>query len=175
MQAGKFFEKNIDNRGRPILLNVASVKKVHPSAVMPVERGVGFDVTLIGRSENRTEDRYQEINEFETGLVLTPPQGYHFKLQLPSGLSDAGYHLVPGEEELLELDDSPLVVKLIKFKNTQDLDLPLEGVRLMIVESNHFPLAQIGTPVSKNRDNEKPRPSYRGASAASSTLNNAFF
>jgi hypothetical protein len=66
--------------------------------------GVGWEIDLIARTDARSDDYVNDVNEFHTGIALNPPPGFHFELYGTSELWKSGYTLVgpvvvtPGEE-----------------------------------------------------------------------------
>lgn len=105
--------------------------KVHPDAqnIETSETDYSFSVTLIDRTEMRTDDITHDINEFSTGLLCLPPPGFYFEVTAERDLYKSGYMLPnsfqvdPGQE---------LVVPLFKFKDVPDIELPFTGISLTL-------------------------------------------
>ena len=58
------------------------VHKMNPKAQYPYKErtsDIGFDITLIGRVDNRAEDDSGAVNMFNTGIQVQPPNGYYFE------------------------------------------------------------------------------------------------
>lgn len=74
------------------------VKKTHPDAVIPkqaYDTDVGYDVYAIddgkvvkAKSSELFNAEYLSYIEYDTGLVVEPPKGYHIELFPRSSLSD---------------------------------------------------------------------------------------
>jgi dUTP pyrophosphatase len=120
----------------PTLVANARVKKLNPSAEVPYKErpsDIGFDVTLIGRTDNRTEDTTHEVGMFSTGLQIQPPAGYYFQVVARSSLHKAGYVLATGVSIIDPEYTGELLVPLIKFSdNAEDLELPFRAVQLVL-------------------------------------------
>ena len=109
------------------------VQKTHPQAEFPTkERSchVGWEVTLISRTENRAEDETNEINDFGTGIHISPPKGYFLELVACRSLHRHGY-MLPGPLIIEPGNRGELIVPLFKFRETDDLSLPFGAVRLL--------------------------------------------
>ncbi len=110
------------------------VSQTHPSAVFPKkERGtnVCFEITLIGRTENRAEDIFGDVNLFTTGIQISPPEDYYIEITADKLLYRSGYMLAspiiinPGEK-------GELIIPLYKFKENDDIELPFVAVQLVV-------------------------------------------
>ena len=58
--------------GKPVAAGIFNVRKVNPTAERPLhtQDRVGWEITLITRTNNRVEDEANEIHEFDTGLNI---------------------------------------------------------------------------------------------------------
>lgn len=120
--------------------NPIHLVKTFPQAQEPTKErlsDVSWDLTLIGRSDNRTEDTVNDINLFSTGIKLSPPKGYHFELIANQNLFKSGYMLATGLTVLQPESCDEVVVPLFKFKEVADLDLPFNGVQIILRESQY--------------------------------------
>lgn len=111
------------------------VQKLSPDAVIPQKKDpcdFGYQITLIGRTDGRSEDDVGEVNQFTTGLKMVPPKGYHLVLYPSPELFRHGYMLA---DNIIYSGSQELIVKLYKFKETSDLDLPIVGVVLFVHET----------------------------------------
>ena len=75
------------------------VQKLHPKAEYPYKENqsnAGYDITLVSRTENRAEDETGEVNNFNTGIAIRPPQGHYFEMMARSSLHKHGYMLATG-------------------------------------------------------------------------------
>ncbi|MDB4769350.1 hypothetical protein OAG24_00145 [bacterium] len=111
--------------------------KISGDAVIPRkaeghENDVGFDITLIGRTENRAEDELGKVNKFHTGLELKPPKGFYLELIAKSSLHDQGYMLATGTTIIEPSNTGEIIVPLYKYSDESDLDLPFDAVQLIL-------------------------------------------
>ncbi len=109
------------------------VQKVHPQAEFPTKERpchVGWEVTLISRTENRAEDETGEINDFGTGIHVTPPEGYFLEMIASRSLHRHGY-MLPGPVIIEPGARGELMVPLFKFRESDDISLPFGAVRLL--------------------------------------------
>ena len=115
-----------------VLDETMKVTKIHAEAQDLSKENptdVGYPLTLIGRSENRIEDIVGEIGYFNTGLRITPPAGYHIEIVARNGLHKTGYEIPSGLLVFNPSFNSEIIVPLRKFKEAEDLELPLPGSR----------------------------------------------
>ena len=118
------------------------IQKLRPDAEIPYkeegnESSATYNITLISRSDGRTEDEINDVNEFETGIVLVPPPGYHIEIVGKNNLYKTGYELVGGTMIIDPETRNALVVPLKKFKEGQDLEMPYQAVQMVIRKTEH--------------------------------------
>jgi|GEM_PF-5334110 len=139
---------------------VVNVKKVNPSAEYPTKRfemDPAFDVTLIARKDNRSEDNTHEVNYFHTGLMIVPPHGYHVEFIADEKLHFSGYTLATGLS-VHSMTNQEVMIPLIKFKEVEDIQLPFRGVKMIIRQTifSHLSSVENTRAVIKNRDYDHP-------------------
>lgn len=138
------------------------VQKISPQAELPYkerENDVGFDLTLISRTENRAEDEVNEVNYFNTGIVVTPPEGYYFEMMARSSLHKHGYFLATGTSIIDPEYIGEIIVPLYKFKECNDIELPFRAVQLVLKQQNF----------ARIRTTETIQPTSRGSGGFGST------
>ena len=112
------------------------IQKLRPEAILPYKErdsDIGYDITLIGRTENRAEDDMGAVGNFRTGLALTPPKGYFIEMVARSSLHKHGYMLATGVSIIDPEYTGELIVPLYKFKeNAEDLEMPFRAVQLIV-------------------------------------------
>lgn len=111
------------------------VKKILPNAEFPQKertQQVGYDITLVSRTENRAEDDIGEVNSFATGIILSPPEGYYLEIIAKNTLHKHGYSLANGVEIVSPGNKSELIIPLFKFKDTEDINLPFQAVQMIL-------------------------------------------
>lgn len=113
-----------------------TVQTIVPNASLPLKRegydaDVTFSVTLIERKEGRAEDYNNEINSFNTGLIITPPHNYYIEVVGNPLLHKHGYFM-PSTQIINPQNDKELIVDLFKFKDTDDLPIPFEAVFMIL-------------------------------------------
>jgi len=111
------------------------VVKIHPAADEPMKErpsNVAWDVTLIGRYENRVEDNVGDVNYFNTGLQLAAPDGFYFEMSASESLHKAGYMLATGMTIINPDNHGEVLVPLYKFKAGDDIELPFRGVQIVL-------------------------------------------
>lgn len=115
--------------------NPVYVKKINPNAELPYkdEGEVAWNIDLIGRTDNRIDDVSHDINEFNTGLVITPPSGFYVEVVADKNLYSSGYTL-PYNLIINPNNTEELIVPLYKFRDTSELDFPFQGVKFVLRE-----------------------------------------
>lgn len=116
---------------------VVSVKLLLPEASFPSkeegrESNIGYDVTLVQRCDNRSEDSTHEVNKFRTGLSLTPPPGYYVEMIARESLHKHGYFLATGTSIIDPGFTGEIIVPLYKYKEVDDLELPFQAVQFVV-------------------------------------------
>lgn len=108
--------------------------KNHPNAEEPFKEKqseVSLSLTVIGRTENRTEDVVGEVSLFETGLQCIVPAGTYLEILAAPNLYKAGYMLAHGTHIIQPEDRGNILVPLYKYKDGPDLDLPFRAAVLL--------------------------------------------
>ena len=110
------------------------VVQLHPQAEVPVkdEGDVGWAITLVGRTENRAEDDFGEMNGFGTGLQLCPPDGHYLEVMALPSLYKQGYNLASGPIIIGPNNKDELVIPLMKFRESNDLELPIHTAQVVV-------------------------------------------
>jgi len=145
-------KKNISADGYAILNNTLNVVKLHPDAEEPFKenpRDVGWELTIIGREENRVEDVFTDVNVFTTGVQVTAPKNYHLEIVEHPQLFKAGYALAGGPRIINPSDTSEILVPLYKFKEVEDLELPFRAAVLVLRQTEYIPTAVVAKSSSR--------------------------
>lgn len=145
-------KKNIAADGYAILNNTLNVVKLHPDAEEPFKenpRDVAWELTIIGREENRVEDVFTDVNVFTTGVQVTPPKNYHLEIVEHPQLYKAGYALAGGPRIINPSDTSEILVPLYKFKEVEDLELPFRAALLVLRQTEYIPTAIVAKSSSR--------------------------
>ena len=113
------------------------IKKIIPDANFPRrdegrDSDVGMNIELIGRTKNRSDDVFGDINEFRTGLGITPPDGHYIEIHAADDLHLNGYMLASGVKIINPGSTEEVIVPLYKFKDVEDLELPFIGVKIIV-------------------------------------------
>jgi len=119
------------------------ITKLVQDVDIPVQLSVddpALRITLIQRSDNRPDDTVNVISTFHTGLILTPPPHYHLELYSSKELLDCGYMVAGGVQYVPTSDMGELMVHLIKFRDTEDLELGCRSVLALVKPSVFAPL-----------------------------------
>lgn len=124
-----------------------NVKKLNPIAELPIKdrpSDIGYDITLIARTDNRAEDNIHDVNMFSTGLMISPPPGYYIEVVAKNSLQRSGYMLATGITIVdPETADDELIVPLYKFKESQDIDLPFRAVQIVLRKAEYAHIAAV--------------------------------
>jgi dUTP pyrophosphatase len=140
MQHNNVTPHKILTAGLMFVVHPIRVIKINPSAEMPFKDhpdDVGFDLTLISRTEGRVEDEIGAVGMFNTGLQIAPPPGYHLEIVARSSLHKSGYELATGTSIIDPSYRGEIYVPLKKFKEGEDLELPARAVQLILRETNY--------------------------------------
>lgn len=144
-------QKKTNCQGYSFLAESFQCFVLRPEASVPSQNSdfdAAWDMTLIARDENRDEDVMNSVNKFRTGISVKPPQGYHFEIIAKPVLSSLGYMLANGTVLLERDDESEIIVPLIKFANTEDIELPCSFLQLVLRKTvhAHIVVKNIGSP-----------------------------
>lgn len=150
----------------PALFMKTSASADIPTRERPLD--ATFRLTLISRSKERDEDYTGDINEFDTGLCCQPPHGYHFEVVAEPSLYSSGYMTMT--KVLDPQDQSPLTIQLYKFRDGEDLDLPIHGARLVLRKTEYPHLASATVTAVENPEMGYLPPPKRGQHSAYSSM-----
>jgi hypothetical protein len=117
---------------------------LRPEASVPIKNNpssVCWDLSIVARDENREEDSTNKVNVFRTGIGLVPPKGYHFEIVSKPILAEQGY-MLPGTVVIDPDDNDEITVPLVKFSNSEDLELPCSFLQLVLRETNYCTFVQ---------------------------------
>lgn len=147
-------KKIVNNDGLYTYLEGLHVKKIHPTAeeLTKSSQDIAYEITIVGRDENRVEDIQGEVNVFTTGLVITAPKNSHIEILEHPQLYKAGYTLQGGVRLYNQASDGELLIPLFKFKDTEDIELPFRAALLVLRQSELTHVNYTGS--SKNADDE---------------------
>lgn len=127
-------------QGRWYIPGGLKIQKTIPMAEDPYrarESDIGWELTLISRTDGKIEDDMGEINYFDTGLRMRPPSGYYVKIIPLEELHKAGYMMMQSVSVINPEDDSNIVIPLYKFKETDDIVLPFRAVRAVLCKTEY--------------------------------------
>lgn len=140
-------QKYLSAEGYLFLNGLAHVTKLHPNAEIPFKEhqfDATWELTVIGRDENRVEDVFQDVNVFTTGISLKCPKGYHFEIIEHPQLYKAGYSMVGGPRIINPEDESEIKLPLMKFKETDDIELPFRAAVIILRQTEYMPIDSKG-------------------------------
>ena len=130
------------------------VQKLHPGAEFPYRENptdVGYDMTLVARTDNRAEDDTGDVNNFNTGIALTPPDGYYLEMVAMPALHKHGYMLATGTHIINPGFVGEIIVPLYKYKEAEDLELPFRAVQLVVKPALYAHLKSVSSLGSVDR------------------------
>lgn len=151
-------------RGAPDIVYVKDpvrLQKLRPEAELPFKESdsdIGWDVTLIGRTDNRQEDEVNKINFFTTGIAVMPPKGYFIELIPKRDLQKHGYIMGNGTTIIDPSMGGELKIGLYKFEEGKDLDLPFRAVLMVLRKAEYGRISQVR---DLDKDAEREQQSYR--------------
>lgn len=119
--------------------------KTNKNAVIPTKGNpfsVGYDLTAISV--------YKKISEktslYDTGLKVSPPEGYYLEILPRSSLSNTGY-VLSNSVGVIDPDyRGNLLIALTKVDDTlPDLQVPFVKCQLVLRKLNYFNMIQVET------------------------------
>jgi hypothetical protein len=151
--------------GRYIDEKVA-VQKLVPDAVFPHKEhdstDVTYEINVSGRTDNRAEDDLQEVNNFSTGLVITPPVGLYVQIIPHPDLHKHGYSLIRNPMLIQPGNTAELIIPLYKFKETEDLELPFPAVQMVVHRAVYAHIYDIGVSIKRQERLDSYNGGYGG-------------
>lgn len=154
-----------------IVPGVISYAKLKPTAEDPKKdftKNVTYDVAIIERSENRTEDVINGVNVFGTGLVLNAPKHYHLEVIAHPSLYKTGYMFASTPIVIDPDNTEELVLPLFKFAETEDIELPFIAASLILRETEYCTLSCVSNKKEREYVEEYPVPRRGAANTANS-------
>jgi|688.fasta_scaffold86794_3 dUTPase len=119
---------------KPITKKVV-IKRLQSTAEYPyidIDGSAAFNVTLIARTESRSEDNQFDVGTFHTGLsIFSLPENTYLEIIPHPALYKNGYTLVGP----LVFDKSyvgEIIIPLYKFKDVDCLELPFPAVQMLV-------------------------------------------
>lgn len=136
------------------------VHKKHPDAsdlMKQNETDVGYNLTIIGRENNRVDDTVGEVNTFTTGLYIKPPKGFHIEIIATDTLNSTGYLLSPSPYIINPSNEDDIIIPLYKYSDKPDLELPLSGcLQVVLRETQYVHIMDVKSEKhNKNKSEEK--------------------
>ena len=121
---------------KPTTKSTVVITKLTPNAEYPYKEGqsVIYDITAVSRTNNRAEDSSCDTNDFNTGIAFEIPRGYYLELSAHNSLYKHGYLFV-GPTIIDQNATAELIITLYKFKEVDDIELPLIVARLVLKEN----------------------------------------
>lgn len=125
-------KKNMDIVFYSVEHSDADFKKLNPS-------DVSNKITIVDRCgpEGRLEDKFQAPNEFTTKLKFFPPVGYYVEIVGTDELVKCGYFM-PHPKIVEPHDSGDVKVTLIKYVDSQDIEMPFEGGLQAVIRSSNY-------------------------------------
>lgn len=127
-----------------VIPSVISFTKLKPTAEEPFKesfKSVGYEITIIERTDNRTDDIFGDVNLFSTGLILNAPKHYHLEIIEHPALHKAGYMLIGGPRIINPDNTEELVIPLYKFKEVEDIELPFRAAIMVLRQTEYCSLS----------------------------------
>jgi len=145
-QLGNFEHKtrdynNIKTDELPIRFQTLSPHVKAPYKEYPTE--VGWKIQLNERTDGRLDDAFGEISMFDTKLILQAPPNYYLEVRGEDELYRLGYYIPGGSLIIQPLDHNEIVIPLIKFMETPDLELPMDVLRVIPHKHQNFTLTKV--------------------------------
>ena len=134
------------------------IKKIAATAEIPTKDNENFiyDISIISRANQRTDDINYDVNIFNTGLSIKPPKGYYAEIYGSQELLNAGYMLSSPVIVSQQSFEDEIVLPLYKFKDTEDIELPFRAGIMIIRECLHVHIYSPADPsLKKNEPKEK--------------------
>lgn len=150
------------------------VCKVQPNAEYPFRdeekySSVEMNLNLTSRTNNRISDDVNALNDFELDLRMIAPPNHHIIIYGNDALLNSGYFL-PHPILVGSQPSDPITVKLMKFSEGNDLELPFKGLYCILHENRILRVSgvnsietsglygdlQMGPPTTTATSNNKP-------------------
>lgn len=113
------------------------VQKTIPSAEFPFRERVEspiYNLTLVNRTDNREEDEIGHFNDFGLGLKVCPPPNHFIEIIASPSLHKHGYVLY--HPVIIDANyQGEVKVPLYKLEDSEDLQLPFDGLRMIVRQS----------------------------------------
>lgn len=122
---------------------IFNYRKLQSGAEIPYklegrDSDVGYKLTIISRCDGREEDNTNDINTFRTGLAFNFPPNYHGEVVVDGDIVNQGYMIAQCPLIINRRDDGELIIPLLKFKECDDLQLPITVGTLVLRKTVHM-------------------------------------
>lgn len=150
--------------------NKVIVKKLQATAEYPYvdkQNSTCYNITLIARTDSRSEDNHMEVNTFHTGLsVMSIPKNSFLEVIPHPSLYKNGYMLV-GPIIIDNSTKGELIIPLYKYKDVDCLDLPFPAVQLVVKSTMHVFISSDETKKQPEDDGSSMNIIYQAESSSS--------
>lgn len=121
-------------RGKTLIQVVPGMNVKMPN-IPPEESATNpcFELELVSRTDDRSEDDLHAVNEFGTGLIIRPPHKHYIMILASDMLHKTGYRLATGPKIITADNMSEVKIQLYKETDGNDLELPYSGAVKMLV------------------------------------------
>lgn len=114
------------------------------------ESNASYELCVIERTDNRTEDIVGQVNDFRTGIKIFSPPGYFAQITGNTELTYAGY-MIPNSPLIIQPDNNDeIIVPLLKFVDLPDLELVFSGLQVTLHPINYCLTRQKMAPSQQN-------------------------
>lgn len=118
----------------PLRINVNVINPIAEPPSRENNTDPYYEIYAISRQSETPEDKVDENNYFDTGLIINPQQGCICFIVEEDSLQQFGYRLSSGVIVIPPGNDRELKIPLYKFRDTEDdLELPHKVAKLVPV------------------------------------------
>jgi dUTP pyrophosphatase len=119
---------------------VADANAVFPTKAHPSD--IGYDLTAIGVCKKISK----RITLFETGIRVSPPEGYYIEILPRSSMSKTGYMLANSVGTIDPSYTGTLKVALLKVDDSlPDIELPFTRCQLVLRKAEYSKLEEVSS------------------------------
>jgi dUTP pyrophosphatase len=131
---------DLNNKEKYIKVVIVDEKAVLPTKAHPSD--IGYDLTSISVSKNISKN----IILFETGIKVSPPDGYYIEIIPRSSMSKTGYMLANSVGIIDPSYTGTLKIALIKVdESLPDIELPFTRCQLVLRKVEYSFIEQVNS------------------------------
>lgn len=106
----------------------------------------GYDLHLVKKLKVIRRGSFGEVSLYDTGVIISPPDGYYFDMVARSSISKTGHTLANNFGVIDSTYRGHIMAAMLKYDFTApDLEIPKRYIQLILRPVLHFDLVEVAS------------------------------